>query len=63
MEWWDARILQHETYDDVLGANAAAPLLRDERITALVEHPVLIDPPSEAPPPAPQPLKLTKKVL
>ncbi len=62
IEWWDARITQHETYDDVTGDNEQAPLIREERITALVEHPVLIEPPAEAPAPEPQPLKLTRKV-
>lgn len=37
--------------------------VRTDRITALVEHPVLIEPPAEAPPPPPQPLKLTKREL
>jgi hypothetical protein len=36
--------------------------LRDQKITNLVEHPVAIEPPVEAPPPAPQALKLTKQV-
>lgn len=36
--------------------------LREGRITFYVEHPVLIEPPAEAPPPPPQPLKLTKRV-
>ena len=39
-----------------------APQLREGRITLYVEHPVLIEPPAEAPAPPPQPLKLTKRV-
>lgn len=38
------------------------PQLREGRITFYVEHPVLVEPPAEAPPPPPQPLKLTKRV-
>lgn len=37
--------------------------LRHDRISNLVEHPVLVEPPTEAPPPPPQPLKLTKREL
>jgi U4/U6 small nuclear ribonucleoprotein PRP3 len=53
VEWWDALILFEKDY--------TSTLLTD-KITHLVEHPVLIKPPAEAPPPPPQPLKLTKKV-
>jgi hypothetical protein len=33
------------------------------RLTRYVEHPVLLEPPDEGPPPAPQPLKLTKRCV
>lgn len=42
----------------VLGVTVA---LREARITHYVEHPVQLVPPHEAPAPAPQPLKLTKR--
>jgi hypothetical protein len=35
--------------------------LRLGRISRYVEHPVPLEPPDEGPPPAPQPLKLTKR--
>lgn len=60
VEWWDARLLTDKTS---YGAAAEGePSIREERITHLIEHPVLIDPPGEAPLPPPQPLMLTKKV-
>ncbi|GFR42882.1 hypothetical protein Agub_g3874 [Astrephomene gubernaculifera] len=37
--------------------------LKEARLTIYVEHPVPLEPPAEAPPPAPQPLKLTAKEL
>lgn len=50
----------------VLSTSPHKPLalaqLKAEAITNLVQHPVLIEPPAEAPPPPPQPLKLTKRV-
>ncbi|KAL6776099.1 PRP3 [Auxenochlorella protothecoides x Auxenochlorella symbiontica] len=59
VEWWDARLLTDKTS---YGAAAEGePSIREERITHLIEHPVLIDPPGEAPLPPPQPLMLTKK--
>jgi hypothetical protein len=35
--------------------------LRVGKLTRYVEHPIPLDPPDEGPPPAPQPLKLTKR--
>lgn len=62
VEWWDARLLADgSTYGSVIDGEPAQ--LREDRITIYVEHPVLIDPPAEAPPPPPQPLKLTKREL
>lgn len=57
MEWWDALIYDQSSYAP--GPDGRVPL-RDAKITALVEHPVAIEPPAEAPPPPPQALKLTK---
>ena len=37
-------------------------LLKENKISCLIEHPVPIEPPVERPPPPPQALKLTKKV-
>lgn len=57
VEWWDARILVNKAkYENPLK-------IKENRITALVEHPEPLEPPIEVPPPAPQPLKLTKKEL
>ena len=44
-------------------AEGEIPPLREGRITLYVEHPVMVEPPAEAPPPPPQPLKLTKREL
>ena len=57
-EWWDAPLLAGASYDAVLRGEAA--LARD-KISVYVEHPVPLLPPGEAPPPPPQPLKLTAK--
>ncbi|KAL4423323.1 hypothetical protein ABPG77_006118 [Micractinium sp. CCAP 211/92] len=62
VEWWDARILADRgSYGNVIDGEPAQ--LKEEAITNLVQHPVLIEPPAEAPPPPPQPLKLTKREL
>ena len=53
VEWWDSRILVYrKSYENLE--------VRQDRITNLIEHPVLLDPPIEAAPPPPQPLRLTK---
>ncbi|KAL4522820.1 hypothetical protein Ndes2526B_g00850 [Nannochloris sp. 'desiccata'] len=62
VEWWDARILADKTTYGA-AANGGEPALKLDRITHYIEHPVLLDPPAEAPPPPPQPLKLTKQEL
>ena len=59
MEWWDAALLAQATYDVEEGAEVA---VREGKITNLVEHPIPIEPPVQAPRAAPQPLMLTKKV-
>lgn len=56
VEWWDAKILVDKT-------SYQGWEIREDRITLYVEHPVLLEPPAEAPPPPPQPLKLTKKEI
>jgi U4/U6 small nuclear ribonucleoprotein PRP3 len=62
VEWWDARILADKTtYGAAADGGEAA--LKVDRINHYIEHPVLLDPPAEAPPPPPQPLKLTKQEL
>ena len=63
IEWWDARICaEGGTYDAMAAAGSEAPFLLREKISNLVQHPVLLEPPAEAPEPAPRPLMLTKKV-
>ncbi|CAA7060399.1 unnamed protein product [Microthlaspi erraticum] len=52
VEWWDANIL-------TIKGNTKT--LKMEKITHYIEHPRPIEPPAEAVPPPPQPLKLTKK--
>ena len=59
MEWWDVAVLAQSRYDVREGEEV---LVRDGKLTNLVEHPVPIEPPVEAPRAAPQPLMLTKKV-
>lgn len=61
VEWWDARLLPGGSYGDASSSGGRFDV-RADRITSLVEHPVLLEPPAEGPPPPPQPLKLTKKV-
>ena len=71
VEWWDARILVDAMYPEVLAdgmgpsssvaADGTRGLVRG-KVTALVEHPVPIEPPAEPEPPPPRPLMLTAKV-
>ena len=65
LEWWDQRLLDPvmTTYYDPQPFSTAARSwpFRKDRITHYVEHPVPTQPPYEAPPPPPQPLKLTAK--
>eukprot|EP00873_Tetraselmis_striata_P039343 jgi/Tetstr1/459607/TSEL_004970.t1 len=60
VEWWDAGLLPSGTYDDVTEEGVQ---VKEGRLTIYVEHPVPIEPPTEAAMPAPQPLKLTKREL
>ena len=59
VEWWDALVINQPNYEPGPDGTVA---LKDSKITNLIEHPVPIEPPVEKPPPAPQALKLTKKV-
>ncbi|KAF6151607.1 hypothetical protein GIB67_010283 [Kingdonia uniflora] len=63
IEWWDAPLLLSGTYADVdiTEKTITEDKLKMDKITIYVEHPLPIDPPAEPAPPAPQPLKLTKK--
>lgn len=54
----DAVLLQSGSYNDIADSEFR---VKAEKITIYVEHPVPIEPPAEPTPPAPQPLKLTKK--
>lgn len=59
VEWWDSRVLQDpKTYGGEEGAPVAAST---DRVTIYIEHPVPIEPPSEAAEPPPLPMFLTKK--
>lgn len=59
IEWWDAAVLAQATYEP---QDDGLVLLKENKISCLIEHPVPIEPPVERPPPPPQALKLTKKV-
>lgn len=59
VEWWDQVLLVSGSYDVVTDEG---PSIKPNKITIYIQHPVPIEPPSEALPPPPQPLKLTKKV-
>lgn len=65
VEWWDARILRvRDSYEGLEngGGNGIEANIREDRITRYIEHPVLLDPPAEEPPPPAMPLMLTAKV-
>eukprot|EP01122_Echinamoeba_exundans_P009481 TRINITY_DN3371_c0_g1_i2.p1 TRINITY_DN3371_c0_g1~~TRINITY_DN3371_c0_g1_i2.p1 ORF type:complete len:572 (-),score=113.29 TRINITY_DN3371_c0_g1_i2:1571-3286(-) len=49
VEWWDLVYLEDGDYDKV----------NESKITNLIDHPVLLEPPAEKPSPGPLPLKLT----
>ncbi|KAK9273505.1 hypothetical protein L1049_018315 [Liquidambar formosana] len=55
IEWWDVPLLEFGACGDI-----AEGELKMAKITIYVEHPLPIEPPAEAAPPPPQPLKLTK---
>ena len=69
VEWWDARILVDGAYPEGLADGSSSSAAADGtrglvrgKVTALVEHPVPIQPPAEPEPPPPRPLMLTAKV-
>ncbi|XP_054713367.1 U4/U6 small nuclear ribonucleoprotein Prp3-like [Uloborus diversus] len=55
IEWWDSYILQSDNY------NKYGPDCKLEGVTALVEHPIQMKPPSDSSQPVFIPLYLTKK--
>ncbi|CAA0809444.1 Pre-mRNA-splicing factor 3 [Striga hermonthica] len=61
VEWWDVTFLHSGTYGDVVDGDIDSENIKMDKITIYVEHPRPIEPPAEAAPPPPQPLKLTKK--
>ncbi|KAI9156268.1 hypothetical protein LWI28_003264 [Acer negundo] len=61
IEWWDVPLLLTGSYDDICDGGIIEDKLKKEKITIYCEHPRPIEPPAEAAPPPPQPLKLTKK--
>lgn len=62
IEPWDRKLLLNGSYEaDLLEDGKVA--VKENKITIYVEHPVPIDPPAEAAPPPPQPLKLTAREL
>lgn len=46
--------------EETQNAEAVSSNINERRVTHLVEHPVILQPPTEKPPPGPMPLKLTK---
>eukprot|EP00292_Cryptomonas_paramecium_P004759 CAMPEP_0113685530 /NCGR_PEP_ID=MMETSP0038_2-20120614/14726_1 /TAXON_ID=2898 /ORGANISM="Cryptomonas paramecium" /LENGTH=515 /DNA_ID=CAMNT_0000605633 /DNA_START=103 /DNA_END=1646 /DNA_ORIENTATION=+ /assembly_acc=CAM_ASM_000170 len=60
VEWWDTRFLANQAYDWAEGEAAPNASLRLDKVDLLVEHPVPIEPPSEAPEPPPLPMFLTR---
>ncbi|CAG7899196.1 unnamed protein product [Brassica rapa] len=61
VEWWDASVLTSGIYGDIADGTITDNDLKIEKLTHYIEHPRPIEPPAEAAPPPPQPLKLTKR--
>ncbi|XP_048612810.1 protein RDM16 isoform X2 [Brassica napus] len=61
VEWWDAAVLTNGVYGDIADGAITDSDLKTEKLTHYIEHPRPIEPPAEAAPPPPQPLKLTKR--
>ncbi|KAF3509378.1 hypothetical protein F2Q69_00008173 [Brassica cretica] len=61
VEWWDASVLTSGIYGDIADGIITDNDLKIEKLTHYIEHPRPIEPPAEAAPPPPQPLKLTKR--
>lgn len=58
VEWWDAKLVPNESYDDFDIHHGAL----DELINNIVQHPVPIEPPAEEGKVEIKPLLLTDKV-
>lgn len=58
IEWWDAAVLARGDYE---AGDSGVVEAKPNKITNLVEHPVPLEPPVEAPAVAPRALMLTKK--
>ncbi|CAN8313446.1 unnamed protein product [Cochlearia groenlandica] len=61
VEWWDVNVLIDGVYGDIADGIITESDLKTEKLTHYIEHPRPIEPPAEAAPPPPQPLKLTKR--
>ncbi|KAJ0233751.1 Protein RDM16 [Hirschfeldia incana] len=61
VEWWDASVLTSGVYGDIADGTITDSDLKIAKLTHYIEHPRPIEPPAEAAPPPPQPLKLTKR--
>ncbi|KAL0698769.1 hypothetical protein Bca4012_054891 [Brassica carinata] len=61
VEWWDASVLTSGIYGNIADGTITDNDLKIEKLTHYIEHPRPIEPPAEAAPPPPQPLKLTKR--
>ena len=57
----DAAVLTNGVYGDIADGAITDSDLKTEKLTHYIEHPRPIEPPAEAAPPPPQPLKLTKR--
>ncbi|CAF2121505.1 unnamed protein product [Brassica napus] len=58
---WDAAVLTNGVYGDIADGTITDSDLKTEKLTHYIENPRPIEPPAEAAPPPPQPLKLTKR--
>ncbi|GAX81848.1 hypothetical protein CEUSTIGMA_g9276.t1 [Chlamydomonas eustigma] len=61
VEWWDRNLMPSGSYEEDVREESVN--IKENKISIYVEHPIPIEPPAEAQPPPPQPLKLTKKEL
>lgn len=61
LDFRDVPFLHSGSYGDMIDDGIDEGKIKMDRITIYVEHPRPIEPPAEAAPPPPQPLKLTKK--
>ncbi|CAF2365980.1 unnamed protein product [Brassica napus] len=57
----DAAVLTNGVYGDIADGTITDSDLKTEKLTHYIENPRPIEPPAEAAPPPPQPLKLTKR--